>query len=315
MGMEIEELKEGLEEILPELNELIEFHESGLNSLKSLAATLTYNSHRFQGEKYQDNIKKGLEADRKNLEKVVDAKNVESTLKVVQKIDEAVKLYNKKIPVSTLLSEFKKDLERFRTADMLKDVATITGTIAAKYRLLKATKYNKDWRCDRRYLSSKMTLSEDGLVYGNSASSGYPAIIGNLPFEDGLYAFEVIPEGLDCTAKEGFGIIEKEVYETAFSANPVTPAVFTQMLGFLFRRQAQNMRAETIQDMVLGAKYYVKVNMVELALEIVGPGVLLTAKLKPDTAYVPCFSCGCSNNKFRIRPLDDYDEPHTYENH
>jgi len=305
---EIEELKEGLEELLPELNEIVKFHETGLKYLKQIATTLGCSPHQRKKEKYSDNIKKGLDLDKALLEKMIKGKNIKGTLKIVQKIDEVAELYKKKTPIINLLTEFQKDIEILKKRDILKNISNITGIIGTKYRLLKATRYNKDWKCDRKYLTTKMTLSEDGLVYGNSTSSGYPAIIGDVSFNDGLYAFEVIPEGLDCTGKEGFGIIEHDLYLSAFETDPVTPTVHDKMIGFLYKRQAQNMTAVNITDMALGAKYYVKVNMVELTMEITGPGVLLTTKLKPDTSYVPCFSCGCTSNKLRIRPLDEYEE-------
>jgi hypothetical protein len=305
---EIEELKEGLEELMPQLNEIVEFHETRLKYLKQVATTLGYNSNQREKEKYSENIKKGFDLDKTRLEKTIKGKNLEETLKIVQKIDEAVELYKKKTPVTNLLIEFQKDVETLKKLDILKNVSTITGVIATKYRLLKATRYNKDWKCDRKYLSTKMTLSEDGLVYGNSASSGYPGIIGDVVFNEGLYAFEVIPEGLDCVGKEGFGIIERNLYLSAFEIDSVTPVVHDKMIGFLYRKQAQNMTAVSISDMVLRAKYYVKVDMIELTMQITGPGVLLTTKLKPDTEYVPCLSCGCNSNKIRIRPLDDYNE-------
>ena len=154
----------------------------------------------------------------------------------------------------------------------------------------------------------QMSLSEDGLTYGNTATNGYPAIIGTLPFDSSLYAFEVIPTSLDCKGKEGFGIISKDDYLNAYESDKATPTVYNSMIGLMYRQEAKNMDVKEIRDMEMGSKYYVRVNIPELYVTIEGPGTKLKAELKSGIVYYPCFSCGCSNNKLKIRPLEYFEE-------
>eukprot|EP00831_Metopus_contortus_P072397 TRINITY_DN6606_c0_g1_i1.p2 TRINITY_DN6606_c0_g1~~TRINITY_DN6606_c0_g1_i1.p2 ORF type:complete len:140 (+),score=20.56 TRINITY_DN6606_c0_g1_i1:182-601(+) len=122
------------------------------------------------------------------------------------------------------------------------------------------------------------------------------------------FGYEVIPTSLDCNENEGFGIIEHSKYISVFRTNPETPEVYSEMIGFLYSNVAKNMSVNSISEMRMGSKYYVRVIKTENKVTITGPGVSLYADLKPDVHYVPCFSCGCSSNRLQIRPLTDIDE-------
>eukprot|EP00831_Metopus_contortus_P084147 TRINITY_DN9477_c0_g5_i3.p2 TRINITY_DN9477_c0_g5~~TRINITY_DN9477_c0_g5_i3.p2 ORF type:complete len:200 (-),score=14.01 TRINITY_DN9477_c0_g5_i3:172-771(-) len=177
------------------------------------------------------------------------------------------------------------------------------ANILAKARTFKLLNCFSEWKCDRRYFNSSMKLSEDDLVFGNTANSGFPAIIGSVPPEAKLFGYEVIPTNLECDSREGFGIIDYSRYVTIFNNNNQTPEVYTDMIGFLYSSVARNMEINSLSAMKMGSKYYVKVNKYEGKVTITGPSLKLTAEIKADVHYVPVFSCGCSNNQLKIRPL------------
>ena len=90
----------------------------------------------------------------------------------------------------------------------------------------------------------------------------------------------------------------------AYESDKATPTVYNSMIGLMYRQEAKNMDVKEIRDMEMGSKYYVRVNIPELYVTIEGPGTKLKAELKSGIVYYPCFSCGCSNNKLKIRPLE-----------
>lgn len=302
-------LKQGLEEIVPRMKELTESHEKTLSLLRKIFSKLSAYAKRPVKENFFDNVVKGLNNDKSRLKKALSERKTEDTLKIAQKIDIESMLSSSKVDSAALIQELAKAVEMMEQYDPLREAVAAASAVAAKCRTLRMVQYENNWKCDRRYLSSKMNLSEDGLTFGNTATSGYPAIIGDLPFETGLYAFEVIPASLECSGKEGFGIIEISKYLAAHQRDSAAPTVYDDMIGFLYQDTVRNMTVVQAHNMQMGVKYYVKVNMLELTMTITGPGLKLQATLKPGVAYAPCFSCGCSSNLIQIRPLSEYDEP------
>ena len=305
---EFEELQNGLKELLPVLKEAADTHVQTAAHLKGLGAKLANCAKQKIKGNCADNMNAKLKADKEALQKAIAEKNQKNVLQLAQRLDEEIQLVSKQITATNLMELLKAQLLELNQVDTLKGVVNAAKAISTKYSLWKVTSYIKEWKCDRKYLSSKMSLSEDGLVFGNTASSGYPAIIGDVPFDYATYAFEVIPENLDCS-KEGFGIVEASKYFAAYKTDAVTPTVFSDMLGLFYNGDAKNMTIERIRSLESGAKYFIRVNMNDLTMTLTGPGVSLKANLQSNTIYYPCFSCGCTKNKIRIRPLNSFDEP------
>eukprot|EP00831_Metopus_contortus_P059319 TRINITY_DN51309_c0_g1_i1.p2 TRINITY_DN51309_c0_g1~~TRINITY_DN51309_c0_g1_i1.p2 ORF type:complete len:174 (-),score=18.18 TRINITY_DN51309_c0_g1_i1:33-554(-) len=108
--------------------------------------------------------------------------------------------------------------------------------------------------------------------------------------------------------KKVFGIIEREMYLEAYGRDPTTPTAHVQMIGVFHPGEVHNMKAETSTNLIYGARYVVKCNLVDHLVTIKGPGLSLYANLVPGVSYTPCFSCGCTSNQFKIRPLVSFDE-------
>eukprot|EP00826_Nyctotherus_ovalis_P030209 TRINITY_DN2402_c0_g2_i3.p1 TRINITY_DN2402_c0_g2~~TRINITY_DN2402_c0_g2_i3.p1 ORF type:complete len:264 (-),score=58.34 TRINITY_DN2402_c0_g2_i3:113-904(-) len=242
------------------------------------------------------------------LKKCIENGNAIEALRISQMVDAENQAINFNAYHTALLKEFQAALEKLERNEPITAVLEMTRRIFVKYDSFKMTRYISDWQCSRDFLSEKLTLSEDGLTISVNVSNGYPGIIGDVPAGRNLYAFEVIPEGLNCNDKEGFGIIDKDKYIEAYRLSPSTPVVYAHMIGFFYKTGVKNMEAESVKELQLGAKYFVKVDLFNLVMRLTGPGVSLRADLKPEVAYVPCFSCGCTGNKFRIRPLSDFHE-------
>ena len=273
-NMDLEALNDGLGDTIPHLIELVERHEKNLECLSKVTKQLvTYSKQNMKGN-ISKNITKSFEIDKTTLGNAIKAGNVKTTLRIVQKVEEMTSLSKEQIPTKKILEKFKEDLEIMKKKDLMKNVTSIASRIATKFRMMRDNKYVKDWCCDRQYLTSKMTLSEDGLTYGNSATNGYPAIIGNIEFDNGLYAFEVTPIDLDCTGKEGFGIIEHEEYLEIFRNDSTTPAAYDKMIGFLYKDVAKNMTVETITSMQSGRKYFVRINRTVCMLHILAEALI-----------------------------------------
>eukprot|EP00826_Nyctotherus_ovalis_P020547 TRINITY_DN16467_c0_g1_i2.p1 TRINITY_DN16467_c0_g1~~TRINITY_DN16467_c0_g1_i2.p1 ORF type:complete len:422 (+),score=90.25 TRINITY_DN16467_c0_g1_i2:66-1331(+) len=301
-------LVKGLSELAPEINETVNLYFQRFEQLKATVKLLRSCAKYTLQNDYKESMKKRLLIEKKQLEKFIKAKDSKELLRLVQKVEEEAKVVKNQETSQDLIVALRKAIVEIKGINMYKSILSSARSLTTKCSLFRLNNYQKDWTCDRRYFSSKMYLSADGLTFGNTASNGYPAIIGTVPFDTGLYAYEVIPIGLDCNEKEGFGIIDRDKYLAAYNKDKITPAVHSQMIGFLYRKDARNMRAVKITDMRMNEKYYVRVNIPELTVTIEGPGVELTATLKAGVAYYPCFSCGCSNNKMKIRPLNSFYE-------
>eukprot|EP01022_Parablepharisma_sp_SALTPOND_P008208 TRINITY_DN135387_c0_g1_i1.p2 TRINITY_DN135387_c0_g1~~TRINITY_DN135387_c0_g1_i1.p2 ORF type:complete len:389 (+),score=56.79 TRINITY_DN135387_c0_g1_i1:105-1271(+) len=305
---EAKELVSGLERLAPQVKEAANMYFERVKVLKKVVNTLSsYLKQRPKGTPLE-NITKGLNEDKKRLEKFIKEKKDVDLLKLTQRIEEEANLAEKQEKVPELIGQLKEAIHTMEDMSVYKATIASAKALTAKCNLYRLTQYVKDWKCDRQFFSSKMYLSEDNLTFGNTASNGYPAIIGDVPFDSGLYAYEVIPHSLDCSGREGFGIIEREKYIAKFNSDRLTPDVSNDMMGFFYRGEAKNLRVIKVCNMQMDQKYYVKVNIPELYVTIKGPGVELVGELKSGVAYAPCFSCGCSNNRLKIRPLDDFYE-------
>lgn len=302
------EIIEKLQTIVPKFDSLVEMHIKQTKMLKMLALQLNTFSKSKQKGSFVENICSELGNEKKRLIAAQTNKNIAEVVKIANKIERETKLVTSSETVSSMIGKMEKALAELEKAEVYKPSFEAASSIATKCGQLKLVQYQNNWKIDRQYFSSKMFLSEDNLTFGNTASSGYPGIIGDLPFDFGLFAFEVIPTSLECTGREGFGIIERDRYLAIWNSDKSTPEVSNDIIGFLYRNEAKNMHAERMADMVMGSKYYVRVNMMDHKVKITGPGLLLTADLKPDVIYVPCLSCGCSSNRIKIRPLSEFDE-------
>eukprot|EP00826_Nyctotherus_ovalis_P006155 TRINITY_DN11427_c0_g1_i3.p1 TRINITY_DN11427_c0_g1~~TRINITY_DN11427_c0_g1_i3.p1 ORF type:complete len:435 (-),score=114.17 TRINITY_DN11427_c0_g1_i3:34-1338(-) len=298
-----------LQEVIPRLVEAVMQQKKKLMELKVVTERLKEYCNTTEGEQITgDSVISGVVADKERLERAIKEKNIQETLKFSVKAKMEEPLTKLKTPIKTIMQNLENAMEKLNHQREFEKIFAAMSGMLAKCNSLQLLPYINNWRCDKAYLSGKMYLSEDGLTFGNTATNGYPAIIGNLPFDSGLYAFEVVPHGLECSKKEGFGIVEIEKYLAAVRRDPVTPAVSDEMIGFLFSKEYKGMKAIRAGEMQMDAKYYVKVNIPELTMTIFGPNLLLRAELKPNVVYYPCFSCGCSSNRITIRPLETYDE-------
>ena len=279
-----------------------------LARLKSILFNLKSYLTQLQGETSQENIINELNREKKRMEILMKNKNTVELLKLVHKTEELIKLNKERERAKDLVQKLKKAIIPMNDLSIYKEAIVVASMLNTKCQMYRQEQSITEWKCDKTYLSNKMSLSEDGLTFGNTTSNGYPAIIGNAPFDSGMYAFEVIPTGLDCSGKEGFGIIEKDKYLKAYNNDKVTPTVYNDMIGFFYKSDVRGMTVKMKSDMQMGQKYIVRVNMPELWVSIKGPGVDLKGKLMAEAVYYPCFSCGCSGNKMQIKPLAYTDE-------
>lgn len=300
---ECERLMSHLGEIVPELKRMSLEHLQATQVLKNLVVQLEAQAMPRSHQPISEQMRRGLTADKHRLERALEDDNLETLITLTKKILGESEVSAKKDLEQEVLDKIKSLLGVSPYMMTYKGLIDALTVINAKYQRLQYSGYITDWKCDRKYFSTKMTLSEDGLVFGNSAGNGYPAIVGDTPIEGGVCLFTVIPEGLNCTGKEGFGIIDIEKYKTCFTADPTTPTVHDYMIGYFYSDNVKSMTTVRSNTMQMGQKYYVKVDTSNLKMEIKGPGLYLTAELKPEVVYVPCFSCGCTGNKLTIKPL------------
>ncbi len=308
-GTDQEIYKEGekfmasLAEIGPDLKRVSKEHLQTVQVLKGLVTQLDAHIGPISRQPISEQMRSGLTSDKRRLEKALEDDNLEAIITLTKKILGEAEVTKKDNLEHDLIPKIKSLLASSQYKPVYKELNDTLGTISAKYNRLRLTGYSTEWKCDTKYLTSKMSLSPDGLVYGNTAGNGYPAIIADTLIEGGMCLFEVIPDGLNCTGKEGFGIIDIEKYKQCFKSDPTTPVAYNDMIGFLYSDEARGMKVVKTRSMAMGQKYYVKVDMINYKMEIKGPGAYFTAELSPETVYVPCFSCGCTGNKITIKPL------------
>ena len=291
---------------IPEAKAKIEEYIKTVNALKGILTEISGYSTAILESDYAEKIKHGLANDKKALENAIKNKDLSAIVSISRRVEAEEKL-SSGVTTGTLASDLTKGLVILSDAKSHEKLLDTLQLIMFKGQQLKLYSYIGQWRIDSKYVSTKMTLSDNGLIYGNKASSGYVAIIGDTLLVNCKVAFGVIPRGLCCNGKEGFGIIEYDTYERIYKGDKTTPTAYDNMVGFLYNNVAKNMTAEQMTNMQMGEKYTVKVDLIEHTMSITGNNLKLTTKLKPDTIYVPCFSCGCSNNKIEVTPLESYD--------
>ena len=302
------ELFAGIGTVAPLVTDAANVYTLRANQLKAIVGSLvSYGKQGLHGSMLE-NIKKGIDNDKTILERAIKEKRDIDVVRLTQRIEDEAALAENREGIPEMLEQLKTAMKILKEMALYRSIMVSAKLLSTKCGLYVKSMCIGDWKCDKKYLTSKMTLTEDGLTYGNCASNGYPAIIGTIPFDSGLYAYEVIPTDLDCSGKEGFGIIELAKYIKIFEADKVTPKAFEDMIGFFYKADVKGMKSEKIADMKMKEKYVVKVNIPELYVTITGPGLLLKGDLKAGVAYAPCFSCGCRNNKIEIRPLDNFAE-------
>jgi hypothetical protein len=304
LNFEASEFISTMTAVLPQVKEAIFAHAQSVSLLKTLVTQLEGYLGPVKQQPFVDRIRMGLTSDKKRLEKAYETKDVQTIITLTKKIEAEAKVSAGSEGEKVLIKKTKEKLATLSDLSRYKELIEVIQLLVFKCQHFRLNQSLAGWRCDRKYLSTKMTLSEDGLTFGNQAGNGYPAIIGDVPFDSGIFAFEVSVSGLCCNGKEGFGIIELEKYLTAHRADNTTPAVYDHMIGLLHTNLAKNMTVVSGHDLRMNEKYVVRVDLLAYQMTIKGPGASLKADLKPDTAYVPCFSCGCRNNKIVIKPLE-----------
>jgi len=301
---EAENLVKELAAVVPDLKSVANEHIQSMNILKNLAKQLESMAAPTRVQPISEQMRAGLTNDKKSLENAIKSENLECVIKLTKKIIGEAEITRKENLEKEAFAQIKSAISSMSYTSKYKETIDNLQALAIRCQRLRLCGYITNWKIDRKYLSRKMTLSEDGLEYGNSASDGYPCIIGDTPIETGICIFEVIPTGLNCTAKEGFGIIEYNTYLDKVKADPVTPICNEQMMGVFYSNSIKRMDAKQSGTMQMGSAYRVRVDMGNLTCTIKGPNIEATGKLDANTVYVPCFSLGCSGNKLRIKIID-----------
>ena len=308
MNMDATEFVETLGSIVPQIKEAVSAHADCVLTLKALVAQIEMYVAPLKQQPFVDRIRKGLTADKKRLEEALKKKDLQSVVSLTKKIEAEGKISGGSDKDKTLITRVKGAISSLADLKTYKELIDAIQLLAFKCQHLRLNQCISDWKCDRKYLSTKMTLTEDGLTYGNQAGNGYPAIIGDTPFDSGILAYEVTPTGLCCSGKEGFGIVELSKYKAKHAADNTTPTVYDDMIGLLHNNVAKNMTVVAGSELRNNEKYVLKADLVNLKMTVKGPGCSLKTDLKADTTYVPCFSCGCRNNKFLIKPIEVYED-------
>ncbi len=308
MNMDATEFVATLGSVLPQIKDAVSAHAESVLLLKSLVSQIEMYVAPLKQQPFVDRIRKGLTSDKKRLEEALKKKDVQTVVMLTRKIEAEGQVSGGSDKDKLLVAKVKECISKLSDLKLYKELITNIQLLAFKCQHLRLNQCVGDWKIDRKYLSTKMTLTEDGLTYGNQAGNGYPGIVGDTPFDSGILAYEVTPSGLCCSGKEGFGVIELEKYKVKHAADSTTPTIYDDMVGLLQNGVAKNMTVVNGSELRNNEKYIVKADLIGLKMTIKGPGCHIKADLKPDTTYVPCFSCGCRNNKFVIKPIEAYDE-------
>ena len=306
MNLDASEFVDTLGTIVPTIKEAVFAHAESVLVLKSLVTQLEMYVAPLKQQPFVDRIRKGLTADKKRLEEALKNKETQTVVSLTKKIEAEVQITGGAEKDKELIGKVKGTIASLSDVKVYKQLIDAIQMLAFKCQHLRLNQCITDWKCDRKYLTTKMTLTEDGLTYGNQAGNGYPGIIGDTPFDCGILAFEVTPSGLCCGGKEGFGIIELSKYKTKFASDSTTPTIYDDMIGLFHNGTAKNMTVVAGSECRNDTKYLVKADLSTLKMTIKGPGCSLKTDLKADTSYVPCFSCGCRNNKLAIKPVEAY---------
>lgn len=293
---------------LPKLKDLLKSRMEAIALLQSLAHQMENYTVPVKQQLFVDRIRQGLTLDKKKLEEALTKKDLQTVVNLTMKVIAEGKTTGGEAKDKAIINNVKKTIIGLNDTNVYKSILNYLQTLNFKCQHLRLNQSITEWKCDRKYLTTKMTLSEDGLTYGNQAGNGYPAIIGDTPLDSGIMAFEVIPAGLCCKGKEGFGLIEFNKYKSKFAADSVTPTVYDDMIGLFYDGTVKGMSILVGPSLKNGEKYIVKADMATLELTITGPNCKVRGTLKADTTYVPCFSCGCRANKLTIKPIEAYND-------
>jgi len=304
IASEANSLMGALSEIAPQLKQVITEHHQSSQILKSLVSQLESKIIPSKQQPISEQIRMGLTSDKKRLENALKDDEMQTVITLTKKIIGESEVSRKTDFEKPAIQKIKAKIATMDYINSYKELTDCLTQLSSKCQRLRLGGCITSWKCDTRYLSRKMSLTPDGLTIGNTSGDGYPAIIGDTPIDTGICIYEVVPTGLNCTGTEGFGIIELEKYKTIQAANADTPTVGNDIIGYMYSNEAKNMTAVRSKSMEMGSKYIVRVDMNNLTMTIKGNDLLLTASLKPATVYVPCFSTGCTGNKFAIKPLD-----------
>eukprot|EP00826_Nyctotherus_ovalis_P039535 TRINITY_DN380_c0_g4_i1.p1 TRINITY_DN380_c0_g4~~TRINITY_DN380_c0_g4_i1.p1 ORF type:complete len:381 (-),score=106.27 TRINITY_DN380_c0_g4_i1:112-1254(-) len=291
---------------LPVLIDRVNLQEKKCNELMKSVKELKVYSNQSLKTDGTSTASSSIAYNRKRLESAIAKKNVETVLSLAIRT-EAEALQSTQ-SIADLAAEMNSGICSLNAMTAYDDCLTAAELVMSKCISLKPLKPTSTWQCDGKYLTPFMYLSKDGLTFGGTKSKKYAGIVGTLVLEKGMFVFAVIPKGLDCAGKEGFGIIEESLYLKAYKANSNCPEVHKDMIGYMYKGEARNMHADLLADMQMGETYYVRVNLIDYNLSITGPGLSLSEELMPGLKYYPCFSCGCSNNRLLIVPLTNYDD-------
>jgi len=269
------EVVNSLQDRLPTLIEIVDSQCRRISELKGVITKLNSFAKGQPKTAPLDKVIKGIESDKEKFEKAIKNKNVEKVLQMTLKTEAELKLAKNQESVPNLVKNLDEEMKKASTELISNKAIDSVAKMLAKCQSLRMVVYINDWKVDRTYFSSKMFLSEDCLTYGNTASNGYPGIIGNTPLDNALYAWEVIPHSLDCSGKEGFGIIEKDKFMAAWSRDNTTPIIHDDLIGFTYPNDVKGMKIVK-SKFTNDQKYYVKVNMMDLQMIIFGPETLLS---------------------------------------
>jgi hypothetical protein len=304
MNLDATEFTTNLVNIIPSIKSKVNVYADMMKRLESIIRDIETHVNTKQNKHFSEQIKKGLITDKKKLEEALKTKNIMNVVSLTKKIEAEKELEIDQKKEIEFMEKIMKDISLLTDSKTYKEVIDSMQLVLFKCQHLRLNQCISGWKCDKKYMSTKMTLSEDCLTFGNNAGNGYPAIIGDTPFDSGILAFTVTPSGLCCNGKEGFGIIPLDKYKARYAADATTPIVYDDIIGLLYGNIAKNMKVINGSQLTNNKEYTVVANIHKLVLSIKGSGCDLKADLSPGVAYVPCFSCGCRNNKIVIKPIE-----------
>lgn len=289
---------------VPKMKEELKDRMNGITVAKDLVQQVEKYSVPDKQLLLADRVRQGLTTDKKQLEEALRKRDLLTAARLTMKIEAEDKTSGDEAKDKALIDKVKKSVLRLEDIRLYEGILYSLRMLNVKCQHLKLNYSITKWQCDRNYRCSTIVLSEDGLTVGNHARSGYPGIIGDVPFEMGVMAFEVTPSGLCCKGKEGFGIIELDKFKARYERGKSEPVVYEDIIGLLYDNVARNMTVVDGSTLENNKKYLVRADMYMLEMTITGPNCNVKADLKADTTYVPCFSCGCRSNKMVIRPVE-----------
>lgn len=290
------------------LKEVVDAHMKTSAQAKTLVSQLDSYIGPVKMQPFADLMRRGLTGDKKRLEEALKNDNVETVIALTKKIIGEAEVTKKSNAEKIHIAKIKSSMASLSYMPHYKELSEVLKQVLLKCQFFKLVCCVADWKCDRSLLTTKLTLSDNCLVVGNAGQGGYPSIIGDKAISYGIMVYEVVPTGLCCTGKEGFGIIELDKFKAARTRDTTTPLSYDDMLGILHNNVVKNMTTITSGNLIMGSPYIVMINMSSNKATIKGPSVHLTADLKPGIEYVPVFSLGCSGNKMAIKPLEEIPE-------